>query len=151
VYGAHAGEGASKEALQLLATENQHSVSPLENPAAAPSAEPLDLADIRNSLKALMWRAAGVRRSKGLLEEALAAVDQWRRYVLVRQFEDAPGWELQNMLAVSRIMIEAALAREESRGVHLRTDFPKMDDAHWNRHLWFMRDDAQGVELRGIA
>jgi len=90
-------------------------------------------------------------RSKGLLEEALATVDQWRRYVLVRQFEDAAGWELQNMLAVSRIMIDAALAREESRGVHLRTDFPKMDDAKWNRHLWFVRDDALGVERSGIA
>ena len=98
-----------------------------------------------------MWRAAGVRRRKELLEEALSAVDQWRRYVLVRQFDDAAGWELQNMLAVSRIMIEAALAREESRGVHLRTDFPKRDDDKWNRHLWFVRDDAQGMERRGIA
>jgi L-aspartate oxidase len=151
VYGAHAGEGASKEALDLLKQENLHDVPALENPALASPAEPLDLADIRNSLKALMWRAAGVRRSKGLLEEALAAVDQWRRYVLVRQFDDAPGWELQNMLAVSRIMIEAALAREESRGVHLRTDFPKMDDAKWNRHLWFVRDDGLGVERWGIA
>lgn len=151
VYGAHAGEGASNAALELLATEDLHSVPPLENPASAPSAEPLDLVDIRNSLKALMWRATGVRRTKNLLEEALATVDQWRRYVLVRQFEDTAGWELQNMLAVSRIMIEAALAREESRGVHLRTDFPKMDDAQWNRHLWFVRDDASGVERRGIA
>jgi L-aspartate oxidase len=151
VYGAHAGEGASKEALELLSHENLHDVPTIENPAVASPAEPLDLADIRNSLKALMWRAAGVRRSKDLLEEALAAVDQWRRYVLVRQFDDAAGWELQNMLAVSRIMIEAALAREESRGVHLRTDFPKTDDAHWNRHLWFVRDNAMGAERWGIA
>jgi L-aspartate oxidase len=151
VYGAHAGEGASNAALKLLGTENLYSVPPLDNAAVLAPAEPLDLVDIRNSLKALMWRAAGVRRSKGLLEEALATVDQWRRYVLVRQFEDAAGWELQNMLAVSRIMIEAALAREESRGVHLRTDFPKMDDAKWNRHLWFVRDDSTGVERSGVV
>jgi L-aspartate oxidase len=31
--------------------------------------------------------------------------------------------------------VQAALAREESRGVHLRTDFPELDDAHWKRHL----------------
>ena len=138
VYGAHAGEGASQEALK---TPGEFQVSQIENlPVAAPS-EPLDLADIRNSLKALMWRAAGVRRNQELLEEALKDVDQWRSYVLVRQFEDVAGWELQNMLAVARVMIAAALAREESRGTHLRTDFPGTNDAQWNRHLDFSRGE----------
>ena len=49
---------------------------------------------------------------------------RWCGYVLARQFTDPDGWELQNMLTVARLMVEAALAREESRGVHLRTDFP---------------------------
>ena len=54
-------------------------------------------------------------------------------YVLAQQFADPDGWELQNMLTVARVMIGAALRREESRGVHLRTDFPEQDDAHWQR------------------
>ena len=73
------------------------------------------------------------------LSEALETVDGWRRYVLVRQFADLEGWELQNMLTLARVMIEAALAREESRGVHLRTDFPNRDDAHWDKHQGFSR------------
>ena len=56
-----------------------------------------------------------------------------------RQFGGAEGWELQNMLTLSRIMVSAALAREESRGVHLRTDFPDTDDEHWHRHLSYRR------------
>ncbi len=142
VYGAHAGEGASQAAVELAALEPGFRVYSLENAVAVSPADPLDLVDIRNSLKALMWRAAGVRRTKELLEEALATVDQWRRYVLARQFDDLRGWELQNMLVVSRVMIQAALARDESRGVHLRTDFPKVDDANWNKHLWFQRSDV---------
>ena len=136
VYGAHAGEQASRAALEM---PGQFRVWPIENPPVDAPSEPLDIADIRNSLKALMWRAAGVRRNRELLEDALDNVDQWRSYVLVRQFDDIRGWELQNMLAVARVMIAAALAREESRGTHLRTDFPKSDDARWNRHLEFSR------------
>ncbi|MEX2317923.1 MAG: hypothetical protein WD669_12270 [Pirellulales bacterium] len=47
---------------------------------------------------------------------------------------------MQNMLTIASLMVDAALAREESRGVHLRTDFPLMDDAHWRRHLSFVRE-----------
>jgi len=60
--------------------------------------------------------------------------------VLARQFTDTSGWELQNMLTVARIIIEAALIREETRGVHYRTDFPETDDVHWKRRITFRRD-----------
>jgi L-aspartate oxidase len=118
---------------------------------AADSTEPLDLVDIRNSLKSLMWRSCGVRRSGEGLAEALETVDGWRRYVLARQFDDLEGWELQNMLTLARVMIEAALLREESRGVHLRTDYPVLDDARWNKHLCFERSEAEGTERYSAA
>jgi L-aspartate oxidase len=60
VYGAHAGAGAS--ALALEESDSFQAIR-LENAATEPHTEPLDLADIRNSLKSLMGRAAGVRRA----------------------------------------------------------------------------------------
>ncbi len=113
---------------------------PLENAPLTEPAEPLDLADIRNSLQSLMWRSAGVRRDRERLAEAQGAIDRWCQYVLARQFPDPAGWDLQNMLIVAELMITAALEREESRGVHLRTDFPNLDDAHWQRHIAFRRE-----------
>ena len=104
-----------------------------------PHTEPLNLGDIRNALKSLMWRAAGVRRSGPQLSDAARTIRRWCGYVLARQLSDPDGWELQNMLTVASLMVEGALAREESRGVHLRTDFPRMDDEHWRRHLAFVR------------
>ena len=148
VYGAHAGMAASRAARE---TPGDFRVFPLSNPVAAPLAEPLDLVDIGNSLKSLMWRSCGVRRSGDELVDALDTVDSWRRYVLARQFDDIRGWELQNMLTLARVMIHAALVREESRGVHLRTDCPRTDDSRWNKHLWFERSETQSLERWGAA
>ena len=68
------------------------------------------------------------------LAEAADQVDFWCRYVLGHVFDDPAGWTMQNMLTVARLMIAAAIAREESRGVHTRRDFPDPDPA-LNQHI----------------
>jgi len=137
-FGAHAGGGASAAAAEM--PEN-FTAAALDNPRLENPSEPLNLADIRNSLQSLMWRNVGVRRDKQGLQEALENIDHWSRYVLPRQFADPSGWELQNMLSLARLMIRAALQREETRGAHFRGDFPAADDAHWLRHLSFRRGE----------
>ena len=88
VYGARAGATASAEIiaegcgesgalLQVPAISNPRR----EEPTTA-GGESLDLADIRNSLRALMWRQVGVERSGPQLSEALETVEGWCRYVL---------------------------------------------------------------------
>ncbi|MGE0606208.1 MAG: L-aspartate oxidase [Pirellulales bacterium] len=138
VYGARTGEQASQRALNM---PDDYRVPPLVNPAAddRPPHEPLDLADIRNSLKSLMWRNAGIRRDHRSLTEAAEAIEGWQRYVLARQFLDPAGWQLQNMLTVALIVVRAATQRQESRGVHLRTDYPNTDNEHWNKHISFQQ------------
>lgn len=137
VYGAHAGEGASRAAAEIQ--DSLHALM-VENPPADSVTEPLNLTDIRNSLKSLLWRSSGVRRNAEGLEEAAESIQRWCRYVLGRQFSDASGWELQNMLCVSRLMIQAALLRQETRGAHVRTDFADTDDRNWKRHSTVRRD-----------
>ena len=138
VYGAHAGQGASQAAREI---PDDFQAPRMTSGAVEPSEEMLDLPDIRNSLKSMMWRSAGVRRDRESLTSAAATIENWCQYVLPRQFSNPEGWELQNMLVVSRLMIQAALEREESRGVHLRIDFPQVDDLNWRRHLVWRRSD----------
>jgi len=93
----------------------------------------LDLTDIRNSLRAIMWRNVGVARTAQPLEETIEIVNFWGRYVLDKGFFHPTGWELQNMLTVARLVAESAARRTESRGVHYRTDYPE-PDPQWRRH-----------------
>ncbi|MEN0111354.1 MAG: L-aspartate oxidase [Planctomycetota bacterium] len=145
VYGARAGAGAAAAAME---EPDSFAAIPLANPPLAEHDEPLDLEDIRNSLKSLMWRSAGVWRDAERLAEALESIRGWRRYVLTRQEQKPVGWELQNLLQVGEAMIASAAARTESRGVHLRTDHPEPDDARWRRRVVTQRSDAGlGVEL----
>ena len=135
------GARAAEDILHSLEAEGPYR---LEVPPVAPSAypdnhEPLDLLDIRESLRSLMWRSDGIVRDRRHLTDAAEQVDFWCRYVLGHVFDDSAGWTLQNMLTAARLMIAAALAREESRGVHTRRDFPE-PRPEWCHHITFRRE-----------
>jgi L-aspartate oxidase len=95
----------------------------------------LDVEDMRNSLRSLMWRHAGVERTRRGLEEALESASLWSRVLADSGFEGPEGWELQNLFTVGAGVLCAALARAESRGVHYRSDRPKPDPALAGLHL----------------
>ena len=139
VYGARAGQAASDAAALQ---PDEYRAIPLNNPTTPKSTDELDLDDIRNSLKSLVWRSAGVWRNEDSLQDALGMTEQWSRYVLTRQLSNPSGWELQNMLIVAQALITTALQRTESRGVHLRTDYPTQDDLQWQRHITLLRSES---------
>ena len=84
----------------------------------------LDLGDIRNSLRSLMWRNVGIARTGDLLRETIEIIEFWGRFVMDKVFDDISGWETQNMLTIGCLIASAAGHRNESRGVHYRLDFP---------------------------
>ncbi len=126
------GARAAEDIARVLAGSGRHrlEVPPISSESRVPDVRtPLDLADIRDSLRALMWRSVGITRDARGLVEAADQVDFWCRYALNHVFDGPTGWTLQNMLTVARLMIAAAAGREESRGVHTRSDFPETDPA----------------------
>jgi L-aspartate oxidase len=86
-----------------------------------------------------MWAQAGIFRERAGLTAALTRVDRAWRFQLAAGPSAAASspeaWRLTSLLTVSRLIVRAALRREESRGGHSRTDFPETDDLHWKRHV----------------
>ncbi len=99
----------------------------------------LDAVDVRNSLRALMWRNVGITRRAKPLAEAQEIIRFWQRYVMDKVFDSSQGWECQNMLTVALLMADAANQRCESRGVHFRSDFPGLDNEHFKHHIEITR------------
>ena len=108
--------------------------------AHRPSPE-MDAAAIRD----LMWRAAGLFRTREQLETAVVALDQahaaGKAAIGRAGAKEADEWRRFNLVTVARLIARAALRREESRGGHFRADFPEKDDLHWRVHLMDQRAD----------
>jgi L-aspartate oxidase len=86
------------------------------------------------NLQSLLWDKVGIVRSGEGLSKAADILATWQ--FSLSQPTDRPSYELNNMILSARFMTEAALLRQESRGAHFRTDFPK-PSAGWQKHIIF--------------
>ena len=141
VFGKACGLGAAAEAGQANARLTARRIVSANPPSERTA---LDLADIRNSLRSVMWRNAGIARTAARLEETREIIGFWGRYVMDKEFFDPAGWEVQNMLTAALLVIALALRRTETRGVHYREDFPDIDPA-WACHQTLLRTAEQLV------
>jgi L-aspartate oxidase len=129
VFGLRCGVNASAAALQAPTVFQAPIVENRKSPERTDRDETLDLMDMRNSLRSLMWRNVGISRTASELVAAISQIEFWMNYVCRRDLTEPAGWELQNMMLVGHVMAAAALKRCESRGVHARRDFPETLEA----------------------
>ncbi len=104
-----------------------HNHSPTETPSG-----PFD--QIRN----ILWREVGIIRSGRDLTRAL---EQLRALDVAHT--GGPGreeCELRNVWTLAQLITRCALAREESRGSHYRSDFPFPDDEKFRKHSLISRN-----------
>ncbi len=100
------------------------------------------LGQIREAMQAIMTEKVSVFRVENGLIETIEALRELKdradkaslssRSCAMNQ-ELIQRWELDNLLAVSMVMTQAALRRKESRGGHFREDFPERKD-EFNYH-----------------
>jgi succinate dehydrogenase/fumarate reductase flavoprotein subunit len=138
VFGKRAGKTASREAAGTEHAQEGLVRKPLERLQALRGSpgthRPIHL---KRELQRLMWESVGPLRDAAGLQHALArieAIEEQARDLQIseiRRFnvELADAMVLPHMLATARAIAVSALGRTESRGAHVRSDFPERDDA----------------------
>jgi fumarate reductase flavoprotein subunit len=101
------------------------------------------MADIRTEMQDAMEQHVGIYREGGALAKAADKLQELRERFDRAGIDDhsrtfntelLAAFELDFMLDVARCIVACALCREESRGAHQRTDFPRRDDDRYLAH-----------------
>lgn len=157
VFGMRAGAAAAAYAGAAAAPAVDHdriAAVELELTAPAASGGHEDPEVLHRLLQECMQRHAGIGRTSGSLETAIRDVEMLNersRHTVVRE---APGqeaaWprsiELRFELTVAEAVLRSALLRRESRGAHVRNDYPAPDPALARRNT-IVRQQSYGLEV----
>ncbi|QUW18520.1 succinate dehydrogenase flavoprotein subunit [Agrococcus sp. Marseille-Q4369] len=117
------------------------------------------VAEIRKALQETMDRNAQVFRTEETLQTALADIAKLRsRYPNVRIHDRGRRFntdlleavELGFLLDLAEVVVVSAINRKESRGAHMRDDFPTRDDVNYMQHTMAYRTDAETGASQGI-
>jgi len=98
---------------------------------------------LRDEVRVILTKKVGVFRSGQGLEEALDQIRRLRaRFLKLRPISPdrvfnldlIRTFEVEAILELAEIITTSALRRRESRGAHVRLDFPQRDDEHYFKH-----------------
>jgi succinate dehydrogenase / fumarate reductase flavoprotein subunit len=165
VFGAVSGEEAAKHAVntslreipqQRLIEEEKRvfdNILGSEGPETVPK--------IRDEMRRIMNEKAWIYRRGDQLESGLKEIRQLKqRFKKIRVSDKGRSFntgmlnalQLDYMLDLAEVTMTSALPRNESRGAHSRTDYPKRDDQNWLKHtLAFCTADGPRLEYLPVT
>jgi succinate dehydrogenase flavoprotein subunit len=118
-------------------------------------------AKFRNEIQELMKQNAGIIRDETKLKNGLKRILELKKEFYSKRstfkefkIEDdncenvVLTWEVKSSLVICEAIIRCALMRQESRGAHYRSDFPKMNEKEWNVNIYCRKDGKEMVLLK---
>jgi fumarate reductase flavoprotein subunit len=120
------------------------------------------IAVIRTEMQQAMEQGAGIYRSADSMAKCADKLHELQERLSSASLEDRSttfnteliaALELGHMLDIAETIVHSAQQREESRGAHQRTDFPKRDDQRFLAHSLIHRtaDGTLRVEYPPVA
>lgn len=143
VFGARAGTAMMKDAPTGKKHQAHLPGSPAPKSWASPEKCPekakvhSDSNPLRGQIRELLWKDAGILRNGKDLKAALATLTAMQ---IPRAGKETREHELHNLRLLGSLVCRCALAREESRGSHYRSDFPYRDDEAFQKHSLIAKD-----------
>jgi succinate dehydrogenase / fumarate reductase flavoprotein subunit len=117
--------------------------------------------EIAQTLKGTMTDQCGIYRSAEKMQDAVTCIKSLQqRFKGARVMDRSSRFntdvlgalETDHLLAFSEVIVTSALARQESRGAHARTDFPTRDDEHWLKHTVATRtEEGPALSYRDVV
>jgi succinate dehydrogenase/fumarate reductase flavoprotein subunit len=162
VFGAIAGAAAAQRVQSAgspMVTQNGPGKVRERIEALLKREKGIDYREVRKEITEKMSLYAGVLRNEEGLRQALKALNEIRQKKIDRlcltekpSFNGIAGiYETENILTTSRLILQAALLRTESRGAHNREDYPESDE-RWLKNIVFQRQgDETTVNIVPIA
>lgn len=129
VFGARVGRSSLAENRKQVPER----VLALPCPPAGPEHPAQFLKETKAALQQLMWEKVGIMRDGHEMKLGLRHLLHWKSRMMSHSLTRTEC-ELANLLLVGELIILCAMAREESRGAHYRTEFPCRDDKKFQRH-----------------
>jgi L-aspartate oxidase len=106
-----------------------------ETPSAAAYSDgpvPVPIETTIAQIQDLMWKQAGIVRTGRGLKQAITSLEELGAHL--GRAHNRREFEARNLHINGMLVARSALAREESRGAHYRTDFPDHNDAKFRKH-----------------
>ncbi|MFL6478899.1 MAG: FAD-binding protein [Nitrososphaera sp.] len=118
---------------------------------------------LRDEIQELMQQNAGIVREETTLQNGLKRISELKKQfysnkdnIDLKEFQADDNnnysenivltWQLKSSLVACEAIVRSALMRQESRGGHYRSDFPKLDDERWKVNIYCKKGGGEASE-----
>ena len=126
VYGARAGKAMREELKNARPAGGEKRIASQNGPVDA------GIEELIGQVRDILWKHAGIVRMRAGMQEGIKALEGLAPRVAHPRTRRS--YEAANLHAAGMLVVRSALAREESRGAHYRTDSPGHDDKKFLKH-----------------
>ena len=122
------GDAVAKHILQSKVDTTSFDLPHWDESRVTDADEEILITHTWNELRRFMWNYVGIVRTNKRLSRALHRIHMLRDEVheFYTNFKVSHNLiELRNLLQVAELIVESAIARHESRGLHFSRDYPK--------------------------